>query len=825
MNILGDIVSGKNTPQVKKQLVQPTQNKIVFFPNNDTERLRLLSTITKNQRSLYNKLISELSSKSLRAFIIDLLKKKHNNRRLQKFLNNHKLTLNTIQNIPTTALKTLMTKTPTSFTALTSTSTGVEDNLAIGYGNFSQRQWSPVGESRLILGKVPNPVKLQLDSFSNVYGDLSYGQGSDNGVQSYSSYLDIPMGIQTTTISFDMDLKYSRPGVVTSIYSVPMGMHWTDIGPSGHTSYTTYKDYNDEPMTFNTITNGIGGWYDGITGDDEKLTLIKKLAPEYGFGYNDSHGLGQGYSHQINFIEATPTGIQVSLHGALIDKDNYILNNSGTKITDDLGNFINFKDIESSTDPNYKKLCYDQNGVYCNIHGAYGRDDGKTGGYGVDLKYSTDGSTYSPYRGADLLRSNDPTTNGQMYTYGPSNGDRKFDIDSLKPFDVTNIVKYNNNYEVILTTIIHQFNNDKDNYFKFELSSRGFSRKLGLDKMNLVTSYWSPGKKGVSSINNKSDYQNHTTWWLDGINMDPPIIAGESQPIRGLSTIPNLYTQANLGNSWSHYNQEMVNIASGNLDPISNTNISSTNTTRLLPVYTDYNEYAVPVHNAIVNNIRNVTNLFGNNNISNFVPSICVISNLHITNDDIIDITPDLKVLPAWKLDIMNTGLKDAKDADGKDIDVSTYWGGRHNGAYQMSYSTTKKIDTVTKGFINTYICNVNSDEDINQACAANCAKYALEHCTVAKWMASDSKDPPVPPAPVYNVDNTEPTQYDFAKTILGMNTIRQKECMDTDDNGAGTSNNYVLQAKYGLNIFEAPGISVNGNQFSSSTAKSITKL
>ena len=173
----------------------------------------------------------------------------------------------------------------------------------------------------------------------------------------------------------------------------------------------------------------------------------------------------------------------------------------------------------------------------------------------------------------------------------------------------------------------------------------------------------------------------------------------------------------------------------------------------------------------------------------------------------------------------MNTGLKDAKDADGKDIDVSTYWGGRHNGAYQMSYSTTKKIDTVTKGFNNTYICNVNSDEDINQACAANCAKYALEHCTVAKWMASDSKDPPVPPAPVYNVDNTEPTQYDFAKTILGMNTIRQKECMDTDDNGAGTSNNYVLQAKYGLNIFEAPGISVNGNQFSSSTAKSITKL
>jgi hypothetical protein len=145
----------------------------------------------------------------------------------------------------------------------------------------------------------------------------------------------------------------------------------------------------------------------------------------------------------------------------------------------------------------------------------------------------------------------------------------------------------------------------------------------------------------------------------------------------------------------------------------------------------------------------------------------------------------------------MYTGLNDKTGQA-----VQTYWAGRYNGSFQMSY-TTLPYD-LSKSVNTNYICDVNAAKETRDLCAQEYAKYAINRCTVygEEWR------------PVWSDNPNADYQYDFSKDVLKMGEIRKKECINTNDEFDKTNNystdDYEKQAKDGLHIFEAPGISIN---------------
>ena len=777
MNILGDIVSGKNTPQVKKQLVQPTQNKIVFFPNNDTVKFKIrtgiINTIlnfndpTKHTRfvSLVQSLPKLWINKLIRQIIINV----KGNKNLITFLYDHKINMHTVDELPTHIIRQLL-KSLSFFNAYVNINKDVGnlgDNLAIAYGNWSQQHWSPVGDSRIILSKTSKPV---LNDDPLVWGSPSYGQGkNDDTSQTYSSYLNIPCNNQTN-ISFDMNLAYSRPGVVTTISLVPMGMNWKEDDISSYITYTS------PAKTFETITSG---WFAGKS-ETEKLALIKKLAPEFGFGFNDSHKQGQGGSQQITLVDASPTGLQVSLHGVLTDSEHYIKkkeSNGSTVYIPNRDDKQLLGSINNNTDLYYNELDYENGGAYCNIHGHGGGVDGN-GSYKLE-RYN--GTTYD-----NITNNYTTTTKAQLQTYGPGS---QFLINTLNPFNVTCDIKYSEtNYTITLKVIISQ-NNDKGGIenLRITVESNGFNKNLGLDKMNLVTSYWSTGKPDTATIITQDplNYQKYTTWWLDGVNSDDPPTPTTEQPIRGITSVP----QIRLYQNYMTQTNSVINELTQNM---------STN-------FLDYNKYALPVYYYANHSTEQINSKSA---VSSYPPIICLISNLNITNSSISQTPTELY---GWVMDIIYTGLSD--QPDNNEI-VKTYWGGKHNGSFQMSYTTKPTfLPTNSNGFRKNFIHKGDVSSTTSDKCATNCSEYAMAHCTYALE--------PTIPAEYKNEESTN--QYDFAGDILGMNSIRKKECMNTNtDPTKGVvgikldTDEYELQAEYGLNLFEAPGIIINNYQFGS---------
>jgi hypothetical protein len=756
MNILGGFTFNKQAqPRAQpltQQRAQPQQyeKRIPNYPKI-VAQLHSLRASNRLTFSFFNKTIDALPALYVRQYFMSVIANK-SNKNLNNYLNTRRLTMYKISKMNITFIRQLL-KSTDFFNAYISNETSTGDNLAIGYGNWSQHAWSTVGESRLILCKTSHPKLNAVDAY---YGSSDYGQDVVDGEQTYSSYLDIDCS-QRTTIKFDMDLRYSRPGIVTSVYLVPMGMHWD---PTDYTSYTNYVD-----ISLNTVTDS---WYKDLE-NSEKLELIKKLAPEYGCGYNDAQGAGQGNAPQINLIQATPTGLQVSLNGVFVKRDTdnvyYVTDaSSGHYFITDNDEKFPFSEVDN-VKPDYG-LYYDTAGSYCNIHGT-------GGGSNSDHKYTITLNDVS-------IANNSTTTAEQLKSYGPGT---EFKINSLLPFQVECTIDYTpDTFLIKLTVTISQVLSGNTNIVIITVESGGFSQQLGLNTMNLVTSYWA-NDCTVSQLTTNTYKQ--ATWWLDGLNTDAPP-TGTTQPIRGITSIPAINTNSSLTTSIQTINSVVTLDASGS-------------------TYRNYNKYAAPVsyYKSNPDATDGTKSSYTNNNVSNYVPSICLLKNVNINSSIVYNNTE----LCGWKMDIMYTGLKDSVDSNGNPNPVNTYWAGRHNGSFQMSYSTTPTYDISSRNA--NYICTI--DDPSNNQCAANCAEYAITRCTVV----ADPWVPSYADSPSYSEDLPSSNyQYDFATDVLTMDKIRQKECINTDDENTTGSNNYEYQANRGLNIFEAVGITINGTQF-----------
>jgi hypothetical protein len=842
MNILGDIVfnekvqspQARSLPQQQARFGRPP-------PLPPPSGIQLIENLrSRKQLNLVNfkQIIDSLSNKHVKMFVMQILQN-NTNKNVNKLVYDSKINITNLRDMNSSVLRKLLVS-QKFVTAYTSTEEETLDNFAIAHGGWSQRGWSTVSESRVFLCKTSNPIKYSdAGLYTNNYGSDCFGQNKNSlGEQTYSEYVNIPIVVfgntnptvpmtsvdkldispvtlpisgneipyvpvpvnpvpvnptpivvapdvppvvsappasvicPKTTIQFDMNLKYSRPGIVSSIYLVPLGLNWNT------TDYKSYAKY--KTMSFNIITEGdstasppANGWYFNKPTDTEKLSLIQKLAPEYGMGYNDVNGQGQGYSHQINIVDATLTGLQVTLHGAftkLFEGEYYITNENNSFITNN-GEKILLDSITSSTDANFAKIKWDVAGTYCNIHGP--------NGYSNSNSFCEVIKKIGVNPEIDITSAPDTElTEEQLTTYGPGS---KFAINTLEKFNVECCMEYNTTTESITMIVtVSQTLNSSTNLVRITVRSGGFSKRLGLANMNLVNSYWSYSPN-IDQVTNINQYKASVPWWVDGFDTETDII----QPIRGVTAVPVV---------------KDINSQSTLVDTVLGSDPANTS------VFRNYNLHAVPV--SYYKQYPGVTDSnseesFMQSGVSRYPPSICLFSNLKIVNDQLIKVTE--KDLCGWKMDIMYTGLRDNYDSRNIAFPVHTYWAGRHNGSFQMSYTNSNyNINDANK----TYICDVNATELTRYNCAQANAKYAINRCTVsgAEW---------IPTWSTYD-DNTN-FQYDFSNDILKMGEIRKKECINTN-NLEGVNNyntdNYEKQAKDGLHIFEATGVSINGKKF-----------
>jgi hypothetical protein len=331
---------------------------------SDQTRIQRLLNLSYKQRQLFRQEIQKLTRTQIELLFTTFLFKNKRNLNLRKWLDMYQINENSLRFLKTDRLKKFLQL--DSFIKIKSSPSARAEHLALVYGNIAQQNYSCNGGSRLILSKVEYPIANVLNSTA-FDGGFSYGQKYDNSIKSYSKYIDIDCNSSSTTIEFTIDVSRTRPGVVSCVYMVPMGLYWDK---NIYTSYTDYSRGTDSNLSFDNITEDL--WYVGLN-NQAKLDLIQNLASEYGFGYNDAQGIGMGSSIEIDNLELTITGVQTTLHGVIVDNDNYIKNHNDEYILLD-GDRVLLKDVTSSHSC-FELLCYDKPGKFVNIHGQQSTND------------------------------------------------------------------------------------------------------------------------------------------------------------------------------------------------------------------------------------------------------------------------------------------------------------------------------------------------------------------------------------------------------------------------------------------------------------------
>ena len=359
----------------------------------------------------------------------------------------------------------------------------------------------------------------QIPNYDKAPGPPSYTGGGltytkinkiydDNAPYKKSYAASTPTNLKYVTVDFSSDVTISntvnisltRPGVVTTMYAIPVNWNTVVSGDNNNTGIPTGSSYDSasDPMTFNNLINALQ--------DDTTGNVPESLIAEYGLGYNDAQGLGLGYSREIDFFEMTPCGFATTLHGGVEKDDNLIT---------------------------------DKNGVWGSINGAYGTTDytqADDSGFTSFTQSSQGQYAYpgnlqgSKYVQLSLYINGLPTQNSTaLNKYGPG---EDFFINTLYNITITNeftgYLSQNmpaiwseitgepaDSYDEtdgwlhMKTTVLQTRNN---NIYTIEMAvmSQGFGANSGVDKMNIVSSLWL-----------KDD-----NYWLDGKESDSTIVRG-----------------------------------------------------------------------------------------------------------------------------------------------------------------------------------------------------------------------------------------------------------------------------------------------------------
>ncbi len=356
------------------------------------------------------------------------------------------------------------------------------DMLLLQYGNVAAAfKGGLCPGSRLILGKLANPKLLTKTSPGFDSGEYpaqaTNGYGADTTSGSpFAKYHNLDLTKQTE-IDFWVNLKYSAPGVVTSLYLVPCGKYVKDISNATIADYKYYGNFVDD------FAGGTGGLYsasqaiDYMTSsyaEEDKLAKLKEFAEEMGLGYNDSHGVGQCSSVEVNLVEMTPVSLSVTLHGVALDL-------SGNVIKDGSGN-----------------VTYDPAGMQVGVHGKI--NDDTLGGVCRLKKKQYNASNV-------IVDVSGGVSNPTWDTYGPSSS---FWINTKEPFHVNaNITKPDTKSLKLVVTITQ----DRNILELSVLSESGSFPDEGehLDSMNLVVSQWAQSYHGIYE-----GFYAGSLWWLDG---------------------------------------------------------------------------------------------------------------------------------------------------------------------------------------------------------------------------------------------------------------------------------------------------------------------
>ena len=175
--------------------------------------------------------------------------------------------------------------TTATFQFMTDTSE-IKDKLLLTYGNNSMGNYSTCGGSRLILGKVLNPIKNSITNpYSTITPSTSYGQKSGT----YAKYHTVNCTKQVT-INCSLNLARVTLGTPACLYLVPMKKN------------NSTKYVGDSAPTYNSLIAALG-------------SDLAQAQDEWGFGYNDAQGFGTGSSVEIDCIEATTCSFAATLHG------------------------------------------------------------------------------------------------------------------------------------------------------------------------------------------------------------------------------------------------------------------------------------------------------------------------------------------------------------------------------------------------------------------------------------------------------------------------------------------------------------------------------
>lgn len=302
--------------------------------------------------------------------------------------------------------------------------------------------------------------------------------------QSYAA--SDPSSLQYTTLDCSKDvtitntvnLSLTRPGVVTTIYLVPMNYNTGGV-VTGSNNSNPYQGANYTDKAFKDLADALQGT-DGVVPDN--------LIAEYGMGYNDAQSLGLGPSIEIDLFELTPCAMATTLHGAEFDAS---------------GNIVNT----------------DTNGVFCNVHGSNGNtiyNPGIDNAAQSTYQFPTADTKYVTYT---YINNGVAGLSTDLNKYGPGDD---FGINTLKNIEITNTIKgyassdmpsivelatgqTTDDYSVAqgwmqMTTTLTQ----GASTISMTVLSQGFPPNSGVEKLNCVISLW----------------MRDNNYWLDGQEPD-----------------------------------------------------------------------------------------------------------------------------------------------------------------------------------------------------------------------------------------------------------------------------------------------------------------
>lgn len=379
------------------------------------------------------------------------------------------------------------------------------------------------------------------------------------------------------TITNNVNLSLTRPGVVTTHYLVPMNYNTNVTGSPQYlgTSYDSgSKEYTD-------LADALDG-SDGVVPDN--------LIAEYGMGYNDAQSVGLGPSIEIDLFEMTPCAMATTLHGAEFD-DNGI----------------------SQTDTN---------GVFCNVHGAnantlYPIDNAAQTVYQFPSKVPTGdtgdtGPAETKYVTYTYIKNGTPVENNDQAVdkYGPGDA---FGINTLKNIEITNTIKgyASSDMPSIVEEATGQSQDDYINEQGWMQMTTTLTQGSSSISMTVLSQGFPPGS-GVENVNYiVSLWMRDNNYWLDG--QEPDDDGNGEGVVRGwVDYVATNSTETNKGST-----------VDASLIPLI---ISQDIYDALNPVYKTTDGYS---------SIAIMTDK-GPASLSSINPSICLFGKMSITSDTLV---------------------------------------------------------------------------------------------------------------------------------------------------------------------------------------------